>query len=82
MQNSRTALAAGTLCLALITTSCTSAPTQESVQRDPSSSKLLGLTYYDIDWTMDQIAGFGKSIHAVGQVTSIRKAFRDMGKGF
>ena len=82
MKKSRTALAAGTLCLALIATSCTSAPTQESVQRDQPSSNSFGFTGYDIAWTMDQIAGFGKSIHAVGKVTSVEKAYRDMGKNF
>ncbi len=82
MKNSRTALAAGTLFLALITTSCTSAPTQESAPRDPSSSNSFGFTAYDIPWTMDQIAGFKGRLHAVGKVTSVEKAFRDMGKNF
>jgi len=82
MKKSRTALAAGTLCLALITTSCTSAPTQESVQRDQPSSNSFGFTGYDIAWTMDQIADFKSRLHAVGKVTSVEKAYRDMGKNF
>jgi hypothetical protein len=31
---------------------------------------------------MDQIAGFKGRLHAVGRVTSVEKAFRDMGKNF
>lgn len=72
----------GSVSLTLVVSSCVATPEQTAPQAPPTVSNSMGFAGYEIDWTMDQIAGFGKSIHAVGKVTSIRKALRDMGKGF
>ncbi len=78
----RLSFVVGAVSLSLITSSCSAAVEQQVLDAPQLANDSMGLTGYEIDWTMDQIAGFGKSIHAVGKVTSIRKAFRDMGKGF
>ncbi len=72
----------GAFSLALVSSACSSAPQHKTSQAPPPSNNSFGFTGYDIAWTMDQIADFKSRLHAVGKVTSVEKAYIDMGKNF